>query len=230
MRLWCIVVAAYSRARARPAPLRGTTVEWTVRKRRPTRRRAFWSPYRHPPVRSRLCVMPGCCFTSVHSTAPRSARPALPATHCAGRARTRAAASRVRCAAAAMAPQRVCKAALFDLDGTLLDIEPLSTEAINKQCALATRHATPLCAQTMRKCSRVSRAPNSIEPLGGHCDVHLKRKILGKRAADWTRIVICASLLHGARARAAAHSSYVPWRRRMRATGQDDARRAGGGA
>ena len=33
-----------------------------------------------------------------------------------------------------MAGERTCHAALFDLDGTLLDIEPLSTEAINRQC------------------------------------------------------------------------------------------------
>ena len=33
-----------------------------------------------------------------------------------------------------MAPRPV-RAALFDMDGTILDIEPLSTLAINQQCA-----------------------------------------------------------------------------------------------
>jgi hypothetical protein len=67
------------------------------------------------------------------------------------------------CATAAHHP-RVCRGALFDLDGTLLDIEPLSTDAINLH----------------------------IGPLGGFCDAELKRKILGKRAAEWCRIVIGA--------------------------------------
>jgi hypothetical protein len=31
--------------------------------------------------------------------------------------------------------RRHVRAALFDMDGTLLDIEPLSTQAINQQCA-----------------------------------------------------------------------------------------------
>jgi len=35
-----------------------------------------------------------------------------------------------------MAPRHV-RAALFDMDGTILDIEPLSTLAINQQCAPA---------------------------------------------------------------------------------------------
>jgi beta-phosphoglucomutase-like phosphatase (HAD superfamily) len=43
-----------------------------------------------------------------------------------------------------MAPRPV-RAALFDMDGTLLDIEPLSTLAINQQCAPFARssHSTP---------------------------------------------------------------------------------------
>jgi hypothetical protein len=51
-------------------------------------------------------------------------------------------APRVRAAAvtrASMAPHgpRPVRAALFDMDGTILDIEPLSTQAINQQCARA---------------------------------------------------------------------------------------------
>jgi phosphoglycolate phosphatase-like HAD superfamily hydrolase len=38
-------------------------------------------------------------------------------------------------ASLAPASSRRVRAALFDMDGTLLDIEPLSTQAINQQCA-----------------------------------------------------------------------------------------------
>jgi beta-phosphoglucomutase-like phosphatase (HAD superfamily) len=40
-----------------------------------------------------------------------------------------------------MAPRPV-RAALFDMDGTLLDIEPLSTLAINQPCAPALAEAS----------------------------------------------------------------------------------------
>jgi hypothetical protein len=33
---------------------------------------------------------------------------------------------------------------------------------------------------------------HSIEPLGGHVDMRIKRMIVGMRAAEWTRIVIGA--------------------------------------
>ena len=51
-----------------------------------------------------------------------------------------AAAPRRGVACSAMSPRRV-RAALFDMDGTLLDIEPLSTQAINQQCAPCLRRA-----------------------------------------------------------------------------------------
>lgn len=70
-------------------------------------------------------------------------------------------------------------AALFDLDGTLLDIEPLSTLAINQQCV-----------PCWCRCAALTDVVHSIEPLGGHVDARLKRLILGQRAAQWTRTVI----------------------------------------
>lgn len=53
-------------------------------------------------------------------------------------------------------------AVLWDLDGTLLDVEPLATQAINSVLA----------------------------PFGAFCDEKLKLKITGMRPADWTRTVI----------------------------------------
>lgn len=53
-------------------------------------------------------------------------------------------------------------AVLWDLDGTLLDVEPLATDAINSVLA----------------------------PFGAFCDKELKLKITGMRPADWTRTII----------------------------------------
>lgn len=53
-------------------------------------------------------------------------------------------------------------AALFDLDGTLIDTENISTQAIAAV----------------------------ITPLGGSIDWHLKKRLLGMRGPDWARIVI----------------------------------------
>ena len=90
-----------------------------------------------------------------------------------------------------MPPRRV-RAALFDMDGTILDIEPLSTQAINQQCA----PAASLC-RNHTKTSLIVASRRSVEPLGGHVDLALKRLILGKRAAEWTRIVIGAPSVVG---------------------------------
>ena len=58
--------------------------------------------------------------------------------------------------------ERQIKAVIFDLDGTLLDTEPLSTQAIKYV----------------------------IQPYGGNIDWDLKKRLLGKRGPDWSRIVI----------------------------------------
>eukprot|EP01090_Pellita_catalonica_P000240 TRINITY_DN10168_c0_g1_i1.p1 TRINITY_DN10168_c0_g1~~TRINITY_DN10168_c0_g1_i1.p1 ORF type:complete len:238 (+),score=38.27 TRINITY_DN10168_c0_g1_i1:29-715(+) len=60
------------------------------------------------------------------------------------------------------------EAVIFDLDGTLLDTEPLSTQAIREV----------------------------IEPLGGSIDWNLKKKLLGLRGSDWSRVVIDDQGLH----------------------------------
>jgi beta-phosphoglucomutase-like phosphatase (HAD superfamily) len=60
-------------------------------------------------------------------------------------------------------------AVVWDLDGTLLDTEILSTQALN-QC---------------------------LEPFNAHCDWILKKKLLGRRAPDWCTVVINERKLHG---------------------------------
>lgn len=60
-------------------------------------------------------------------------------------------------------------AVLWDLDGTLLDVEPLATRAINVVLA----------------------------PFGVECGVELKLKITGMRPADWTSTVISELGLQG---------------------------------
>ncbi|KAH3761453.1 HAD-superfamily hydrolase [Pelomyxa schiedti] len=64
---------------------------------------------------------------------------------------------------------RRARAALFDMDGTLLDTEPLSTLAINRV----------------------------IEPFGHTCDPALKAKLLGKPKDVWSHLVIDELSLHG---------------------------------
>ena len=54
-----------------------------------------------------------------------------------------------------MAPRHV-RAALFDMDGTILDIEPLSTQAINQQCAPLRRSFTPFAPPQLTPCGAAS--------------------------------------------------------------------------
>lgn len=64
--------------------------------------------------------------------------------------------------------QRNTKAVLFDMDGTLLDTEPLSTCAID----------------------------SVISPFGGKCTPQLKRKLLGRPPPVWSQIVLDELNLH----------------------------------
>jgi HAD superfamily hydrolase (TIGR01509 family) len=66
-------------------------------------------------------------------------------------------------------PTPVLHAVLWDLDGTLLDIEPLSTDAINAVVSRFGKRETPA----------------------------IKREITGMRPSDWTRVVISRLELEG---------------------------------